>query len=218
MRSPGNNQAEMTGLMKPANSSPELIRRAQSGDRQAFEELVHLYRERIEKVIVQRLRDHQMTNVDVSDVLQETLLRSYRSVTRFEWRGEESFLRWLGGIVENVVLEIARRGARHPAFQLEHDVSADRVSPSRAMRQDERFDRLHDAIKNLSSEYRDVIMLSRIEGLTFEEIAGRMNRSPAAVKQLLWRALKKLKESFGDTESLHLPGRSFREGENDDQR
>ena len=86
------------------------------------------------------------------------------------------------------------------------------------MRQDERFDRLHDAIKNLSSEYRDVIMLSRIEGLTFEEIAGRMNRSPAAVKQLLWRALKKLKESFGDTESLHLPERSFLEGDNDDQR
>ncbi len=208
----------MTGLMEPANSSPALIRRAQSGDRQAFEELVHLYLERVERVIAQRLRDHQMKNVDVGDVLQETLLRSYRGVTRFEWRGEESFLRWLGGIVENVVLEIARRGARHPVFQLEHDVSADKISPGRAMRQEERFDRLHEAIKNLSPEYRDVIVLSRIEGLTFEEIAGRMNRSPAAVKQLLWRALKKLKESFGDTESLHLPARSFREGENDDQR
>jgi len=49
----------------------------------------------------------------------------------------------------------------------------------------------------------------RVEGLEFEEAGRRMGRSPDAVKQLLYRALKKLRESFGDTESLHLPERSL---------
>ena len=49
-----------------------------------------------------------------------------------------------------------------------------------------------------------------IEGLKIKEIAERMNRSPAAVKQLLSRALVKLKASFGETESLHLPDRELR--------
>ncbi len=45
------------------------------------------------------------------------------------------------------------------------------------------------------------------------EIAERMNRSEEAVRQLLARALKKLKAGFGDTESLHLPDSSLTKGE-----
>lgn len=199
-------------LMDETDTSRVHIQKAQAGDRGAFEELARRYQSRLESLIASRLRAHHITTLDADDVLQETLLRSFRGVQSFQWQGEESFLRWLGGITENVVLEIARRGARNPVFQLERDVAGSGVSPSRAMRRGERLDRLHDAIQTLSPDYRDVILLSRIEGLNFEEIAHRMNRSPAAVKQLLWRALKKLKEAFGDTESLHLPWHSLREG------
>ena len=44
-----------------------------------------------------------------------------------------------------------------------------------------------------------------------QEVAKRMNRSRQAVRQMLWRALLKLKAAFGDTESLHLPQRSLKE-------
>jgi len=53
-------------------------------------------------------------------------------------------------------------------------------------------------------------MLVRIEGLQIKEAAERMNRTPKAVAHLLARALKQLKERFGDTESLHLPPRRLR--------
>ena len=49
--------------------------------------------------------------------------------------------------------------------------------------------------------------MARVEGLKVKEIAVRMNRSEDAVHKLLARALLRLKESFGDTESLNLPNR-----------
>ena len=109
--------------MNPPDSIPPLVQRAQSGDRHAFEDLVYLSRDRIENLIASRLGAHGLRNVDVENVLQETLLRSYRGIKKFEWRGQESFLHWLGAIVENVILEIARRGARHPECQLDQNVS-----------------------------------------------------------------------------------------------
>ena len=52
-----------------------------------------------------------------------------------------------------------------------------------------------------------------MEGLKVREIAERMGRSESAVKNLLFKATKKLKESFGDTESLNLPDRSLEDPE-----
>ncbi len=83
------------------------------------------------------------------------------------------------------------------------------VSPSKGMRRDERFERLKEALEDLTPEYREVILLARIERLPGKEIAKRLDRSPAAAAQLLSRALKKLRENFGDTESLNLPQRSI---------
>jgi RNA polymerase sigma-70 factor (ECF subfamily) len=203
----------MRELMDDTDTSRVHVRRAQAGDRGAFAELAKRHRHRLDNLIAARLRAHAIRTVDAEDVLQETLLRGFRAVRSFQWQGEESFLRWLGGIAEKVILEIARRGARNPVFQLERDVAGSGASPSKALRRGERLDRLHDALRALRPEHREVILLSRVEGLSFEEIAQRMDRSPAAVKQLLWRALKKLKDAFGDTESLHLPWRGLREGE-----
>ena len=84
---------------------------------------------------------------------------------------------------------------------------ADDVSQSRDARRNERFERLQRALDSLSDEHRRVVMLARIEKLPIAEVARRLERSPAATSQLLWRALKKLKESFGSTDSFHLPDR-----------
>jgi len=51
--------------------------------------------------------------------------------------------------------------------------------------------------------------MSRIDGLKIREIAARTDRSVDAVKQLILRGLRSLKRHFGDTESLHLPDRTF---------
>ncbi len=207
----------MNNFMAKAQDNQELMEAAKAGDREAFERLVSQERDRIRALVASRVNARIVFGVEVDDVYQETLLRAYRSIVNFEWRGTDSLLHWLGGIAENVILHSARKWARERRVRFEEDVPDELVSPSRALRRDERFQRLEDSLDELSPEHREVIMRLRVEGLTFKQAAEEMGRSPEAVKRLLYRALKKLKTVFGDTESLHLPGRSLRGSEGDDE-
>ena len=90
-------------------------------------------------------------------------------------------------------------------------------SPSRALGREERFDRLEQAIANLPEDYRDVVRLSRIEGLKTKEVAERLGKSTDSVKHLLARSIQMLRRNLEETGSLHLPDRRlFSEGEDND--
>lgn len=203
--------------MAKAHDDQVLIEAAKAGDREAFEVLVSQKRDRIRALVASRLNSRIVFGVDVEDVYQETLLQACRSIANFKWRGGDSFLHWVGGIAENVILHLARKGARERRAPLEEDVPAELISPSRALCREERLERLEDSLDELSPEHREVILRVRVDGLTFEQVAEEMDRSPEAVKRLLYRALKNLKSAFGDTESLHLPDRSIRESEGEDE-
>jgi RNA polymerase sigma-70 factor (ECF subfamily) len=124
-------------------------------------------------------------------------------------------MRWLGAIAENVILNANKRLSRRGAMRLDRDIPATGASPSKALRRNERFDRLEASLRRLCPDHRTVIVLARIEGLSMKEIARRLNRSEGAVKNLLVRALKALRQSFGDTESLGLPERRLDAGGED---
>ena len=207
----------MKRLMDPPADTKALVEKAQRQDREAFQDLVEKYRDPLDKYVRLRLGAHFLRHVDVEDVLQETSARAFEGIARFEWRGNGSLLRWMKGIAERVILKLARR-QRRDVLYLDHDVAAQDVSPSKAMRRDERFDRFQEALDTLSPDYREVVDLARLQGLGVKEIARRMNRSPKSVAHLLSRALKKLKEAFGETESLSLPPRPIRGGETPDER
>jgi RNA polymerase sigma factor (sigma-70 family) len=150
--------------------------------------------------------DRLRAKIEPEDIVQETLTVAFESIGKFRWRGEESFYLWLGSIAEHLIWSLSQKKA-WGEIRLARDVSATGTSPSKRARRDERFDRLEKALDGLSDDHRQVLRLARLEGLKVKEIAGRMHRSPDAVKKLLARALLRLKESFGDTESLHLPDR-----------
>ena len=183
-----------------------LIEKAANGDRAAFDRLTEGHRERLGALVAARLGNDLRRKVGVDDIVQDTFLRAFQSVHRFRWEGPDSVSRWLAAIADHVILYAAQKYRRDGA-PLVGEPACQNPSPSKASRREERFDRLRDAIENLSEEHREVILLARIEGLRIKEIAVRMQRSEDAVKQLLARALRKLKTSFGDTESLHLPPR-----------
>ncbi len=189
------------------SSVPDLIAKAQAGDRDAFDALVERHQDRLERLIRSRMGDRLMSDLEPGDVRQEVLLRAFGAMHRFHWAGDDSFMRWLGTIAENVILNATKRLSRRGTLRLDRSVPGPGESPSKALRRDERFDRLETALDHLSPDYRNVIVLARIEGLPIREIARRMHRSESAVKNLLLRALKALRGSFGDTESLGLPDR-----------
>ena len=206
---------EMKVIMKSSQNSRALLERAREGDRAAFETLMAQYDPRIRALILSRLAPH--LKVEFDDVLQDTLLRGYQSIGDFKWQGEDSFVRWIGGIAEHVIRDLARRRSRAKEVSMGEPAASD-VSPSRSLRRHERFDRLQKALAHLTEDHRTVLRMAHIEGFKTRGIAERMDRSPEAVRQLIWRALKQLRSQFDDTESLHLPPRMLSdEGVQDDE-
>ena len=187
-----------------------LVCRAQGGDRQAFDSLLERYRERLGGMIRSNLAAHLRQTVEVEELVQETMVRAFRSLERFRWRGTDSFYAWLCAIAKHVVLKAVEQGRRSRALEITNTVPAEGTSPSKALRRNERFDRLEAALVGLRADHQEVVRLARIEGLPIKAIAARMKRSPGAVKVLLLRALRELKRTFGETESLNLPDRSLK--------
>jgi RNA polymerase sigma-70 factor (ECF subfamily) len=189
---------------------------ARSGSPPAFAALVAPHRTRLLALLSVRMPDRLRRLVDAEDLLQETLMHAFRGVGSAECGDDAAFRAWLFRIALNVVNECGRR---HLATEKRGDgrivalassaqgmaFAASATGAVSRLRREERLQRLEAALRALSPEHREVIVLSRIEGLPLAAVAGRMERSPAAVSGLLLRALRKLRSAFGDTESFSLP-------------
>jgi RNA polymerase sigma-70 factor (ECF subfamily) len=203
--------------MATENPTQELVEKAQAGDRVAFDDLVLRFQGRLGKQVRSRMGSRLAAKTTPEDIVQDAFAVAFETIEKFSWRGEESFYRWLGSIAEHLIWSSSQKKA-WGEISLTRDVSARGASPSKHVRRDERFDRLEKALESLSDEHKRVVTLARLEGLKIKDIAAKMNRSPDAVKKLLARALLHLKESFGDTESLHLPDRRLAVfGDEDDE-
>ncbi len=200
--------------MDPQNTEQALIGRVRSGDRAAFDELASICRDRLEQLVRFRLGASLRRHVALEDVLQETYLRAFRTIDRFTRRSEDSFFQWLSGIARNVIREQCR--ANLPMEELVgKEPQTESASASKNLRRGERLDRLQTALDELPPDYRRVLRGFLVEKLPLTEIARGMGRSPNAVSLLLLRANRKLRETFGDTQSLHLPADELRWGDSD---
>ena len=107
--------------------------------------------------------------------------------------------------VESVpVLTSSRVSLAGSCAQIDQDVRESGPSPSVALARGERRGRLKKAMRSLSADHRTVLELSRMERLPIKTIAERMGRSESAIKNLLLRATRQLRRSFGDTDSFNL--------------
>lgn len=203
-----------------------LIERMRQGDRAAFDDLVHRYRQRLMSIIRLRLGSSLRRRADVEDLLQEALLRAFRGLKGFEWEGRPQFVAWLTTITERTCTDFVRRNVEAEKNSVRREVSlGERVGsegsgarladilrgpsdePHRAMRREERLSRLEDALDSLAPQHREVIILSILQRLPTREVARRLGLTSGAVCMLRTRALASLKDIFGNTESLRLPHR-----------
>jgi RNA polymerase sigma-70 factor (ECF subfamily) len=207
-------RAKMTIL----NNTQLLICKARDGSREAFDELVKRYEVPIELLVRLEAGTRVRGSVEVSDLVQETFTSAFESMPRFRGESRETFARWLSEIARNVVRGCARRMARRGTLlaghvqPLQNDTAAVRAepassasTPSEYLREHERFERLQRALEKLSPEHREVIILARLRELPIRKVARLMGRSPEAAGMLLVRALRKLREHFGETDCLVLP-------------
>jgi RNA polymerase sigma-70 factor (subfamily 1) len=194
-------------FMEPFTSSHDLIERVRQGDGDAFRGLFAKYRHRLAVLIHYRLGPELRRHADVEDILQETLLKAFRDIRQFDYQSPGSFFRWLARIADHIVADMARfqgrqkRAAEVVRFRSESNPGgpepADTGTPSRIFRENEALGRLIEELNLLSEDYRRVILLSKVEGLTTAEVAQQLGKSNEATALLLHRAIKRFRALHG---------------------
>lgn len=191
----------------------QLIALAQDGEASALQQLCSVYGERVRRIVRLRLPRELRPKLDSVDLVQDVLMGALGSLTDFTYRNEGDFLCWLSRIAENKVHDNVDKW-----FADKRDVRKERplgiglstteracgrapglvqtTTPSVILAKREELDKLERALDELKSEYREVIVLTRIEGLSYQEAASRLDRSPEAVRKLLCRAMAALARTY----------------------
>ncbi len=181
-----------------------LIRRAQRGDRPAFDALVRRYDQEVLRMTLRIVRSHD----EAQDLYQEAFLKVYRSIGQF--RLESRFSTWLYRVVMNVCYDHLRRQKTRSEVQsgeseegqgdFAHTLAEDRpdLNPDRALAAAEISRRLLAALARLTPRERMVFELKHCQGLKLRTIGEMCGTSEEAAKNSLFRALQKLRGDLGD--------------------
>ena len=189
----------MVGATDQANApDSELLERLKAGDEEAFETIVDRYSAQTYRVARTITGNPQ----DAEEVVQDVFMTVFRKIASFE--GRSAFSTWLYRIAVNAAM-MKVRGKQEkqerteedlerwlPVFdaraQHAHPVGAWSANPEEAVLQRERREVLRNELATLPTEYRTVVALRDLQGLSSEEAAEILGISPAAVKSRLHRA------------------------------
>ncbi len=189
-----------------------LLERVRAGEEQAFAELFHKYSSRLAVLVHYRMSPELRGQIEVDDILQETFLAASRQLDKFEYRNPGSFMSWLVRIADHVIVDAARhrgRQKRRPAEMVRLRTpgdpggaeAVDSLTPSRVLAHKERIRRVLQKLDALPDDYRQVILLAKLAGLSTQETAERLGRSRLNIAVLLHRAVQRLKELDAASES-----------------
>jgi len=180
----------------PAAEDPVLVKGAQKGDMQAFEELVARHRDKIYARAFSMMRNEE----EATDLSQEAWVKAWQRLKQFQ--GEASFVTWMTRIVINLCLDQFRRQKRLRAESIEQlDEELGGVerqmpivtpNPTERLGRGELLQRIDKAIGQLSYEHRTVLILHEFEDLEYKEIAKRMECSIGTVMSRLFYARRKM--------------------------
>lgn len=203
-------QAETAGiLMVPAaterTDEKSLIRAAQRGDGDAFEQLVRAYDSNVLRMAYNLLHSEE----DAQDIYQEAFLRVYRKLPEF--RFDSAFSTWLYRIVANLCLDQIRKrkvrkeeAAAVPTengevdrFQMIPERRAD-VDPQRQLMSAEVNNRIQEVLGTLSPRERLVFEMRHYQGLRLRAIGESLGVTEEAAKNCLFRATQKMRAALGD--------------------
>ncbi len=170
------------------------IERARQGDQAAFTALVEQYLRPIYNLCLRYLGDA----MEAEDVTQETFLRAYQHLWRFD--PERSFGTWLRTIAIRLCIDRLRQRRPQVAWeQLPYEgrwMQAAGEPPEAWLLQEEQYRRLYRLIGQLPPVERALIVLHYWEGLRYQELAEALNLTVSAVKSRLFRARKALWQAW----------------------
>jgi len=182
-----------------------LVRAAQQGDLDAFEELVARHRDKIYARAYSMMRNEE----EAIDLSQEAWVKGWQRLTQFQ--GESSFGTWMTRIVINLCLDQLRKQKRHRTESIEElgeesggverQMPIVTVNPTAGLERSELRQRIDRALGQLSYEHRTVLVLHEFEELEYKEIAKVMACSIGTVMSRLFYARRKMAALLADLKS-----------------
>jgi len=190
-------------------TDPAVVNRAQRGDQDAFGILVERHSRAVFRVAY-RLTGHEQ---DAEDVVQETFLRAYRQLDKFEARS--SFATWLYRIAFNCAHDLLRqrpRMAKHTSLDAQQDDGtswqlADEApgrNPHRQLESSEIDRRVREGLEELSELERAAFILRHFEGQSIEVIGKMLGLQTSATKHSIFRAVQKMRRVMAPLASGQL--------------
>lgn len=168
-----------------------LVRRARSGDREAFEELVR----RSARLVYAKLYLETGDAHQAEDLVQETYLRAFKSIGRLT--NPAGFRAWLLAIAQSAVIDAYRHGARQrraaPPREAQGVLAT--VAAPEPDGQAEAREKARAAIQSLPEEYRLPLMLRYVDGADYDTITLQLGLSSGSLRGLLYRGLQLLRQS-----------------------
>ena len=198
--------ADLTGEPNPrlSNRMPQTdiatVALARSGDSEAFRMLVERHSRAVYRLA------HRMTGnaSDAEDVVQETFLKAYKQLGRFESRA--NFGTWIHRIDVNCSIDLIRsrphRETTHDTSDLEDMGAADvnhdlaQHTPERLMLSTEVHDRISEAMSTLSGRERAAFVLRHFEGNSIDDISRSLGLKTNATKHSIFRAVRKMRAAL----------------------
>jgi len=169
-----------------------LIELVQQGNKKAFDKLVIKYQQRVIQLVTRYVRDPS----EAQDIAQEAFIKAYKALPNF--RGESAFYTWLYRIAvntaKNYLVSRARRSSNKEvdvndaenyegAFQLKEGDTPEHLLLSEEIRQT-----IQRAIEGLPDELKRAIRYRELDGMTYEEIAQKMDCPVGTVRSRIFRA------------------------------
>lgn len=193
-----------------------LINLARDGETEELGNLLEIYFSYLTVLATSELDQRLRKRVSPSDLVQETMLAAHRDFKDFRGNSPQELMGWLRQILINVLHGAIAKHVKARKRDIRREVSIDQVvtsvdrsaanlaslipgrieSPSSPVRAEERVAELAEHLAELRADYREVIVLRNIQGLAFEQIAERMERSCGAVRMLWLRAMSKLQSTY----------------------
>ena len=191
-----------------------LINRARAGDGSVLGRLLEGFRNYLTLLARLTLHRRLQGKLDESDLVQVAFLEAHRDFAQFRGTTEKELTSWLRRILAHNLANVVRHycGTQGRDVRLERDLEvelerssqlagpglvAPEGSPSREAAHREQMVLVADALSQLPKDYREVLILRHLEGLSFPEVAKRMGRTLSSVDKLWVRALARLRRVLG---------------------
>jgi RNA polymerase sigma-70 factor (ECF subfamily) len=185
----------------PLETTATLLERTRAGDDAAQNRLVARFLPVLTRWAHNRLPYHARDLSETGDLVQRTLIKAFRSIDRFEYRREGSFLAWLRQILINELRDEIRRSGRRPGkVEVPPDLASPKPSPLAEMITQETFDVYEAALAKLRPRTREAVILRLEFDYAYAQIAEAIDAtSENAARMLVSRAVVQLAKELSAT-------------------